>query len=186
MVQKPLGCFFFCYQITISPNHIKGQACLVFAITRSSRITVGSFFPILINIILIEFGLSFITSKTTVMIANGETCLLHGFDEFDQLCLGCWIFPWIIVFRQWIVFVGYDDFIVFPLNAVVITFIDHFCFLLGSSLRLTTDCSISFGCLFCLSFSIFIFVFLVNKLLDSRLAKLSRLGIFSSFLLLYF
>ncbi|EJG44983.1 hypothetical protein AMCSP13_000736 [Streptococcus pneumoniae 2070335] len=53
-------------------------------------------------------------------------------------------------------------------------------------MRLTTDCSISFGCLFCLSFSIFIFVFLVNKLLDSRLAKLSRLGIFSSFLLLYF
>ncbi|CAG5935556.1 Uncharacterised protein [Streptococcus pneumoniae] len=159
MIQEPLGCFFFCHQITISPNHIKGQACLVFAIARTGRVTVSCCLSILVDIILIELGLSFITSKTTVMITNRETCLLHRFDEFDQLCLGCWIFPWIIVFRQWIVFVGYDDFIVFPLNAVVITFIDHFCFLLGSSLRLTTDCSISFGCLFCLSFSIFIFCF---------------------------
>ena len=39
------------------------QTCLVFTIARSSRITVSSFLPILIDIILIKLGLSFITSK---------------------------------------------------------------------------------------------------------------------------
>ncbi|CAG5149628.1 Uncharacterised protein [Streptococcus pneumoniae] len=159
MIQEPLGCFFFCHQITISPNHIKGQACLVFAIARTGRVTVSCCLSILVDIILIELGLSFITSKTTVMITNRETCLLHRFDEFDQLSLGCWIFPGIIVFRQRIMFIGYDDFVVFSLDAVVITFIDHFCFFLGSPLRLTADCPISFGCLFCLSCAIFIFCF---------------------------
>ncbi|CKH68760.1 Uncharacterised protein [Streptococcus pneumoniae] len=159
MVQEPLSCFFFCHQITISPNNIKGQACLVFTIARSGRVTVGSFFPVLIDIILIELVLNFITSKATVMVTDWETCLLHRFDEFDQLCLGCWIFPWIIVFRQWIVFICYDDFIVFTLNAVIVSFVNHFCFFWGSPLRLASDCSISLGCLFCLSCSIFIFCF---------------------------
>ena len=40
-----------------------------------------------------ESGLSFITSKTTVMIANRETCLLHSFNEFDQLSLAVGFSP---------------------------------------------------------------------------------------------
>ncbi|CKJ48126.1 Uncharacterised protein [Streptococcus pneumoniae] len=138
MIQEPLGCFFFCHQITISPNHIKGQACLVFAIARTGRVTVSCCLSILVDIILIELGLSFITSKTTVMITNRETCLLHRFDEFDQLSLGCWIFPRIIVFRQRIMFISYDDFIVFPLNTIVVSLIDNFCLFLTRCLRFAT------------------------------------------------
>ena len=123
IVFKPLTSSWIFKQVTRFISQIKDQTSLVFAISRTSWVTICSCLTITAYVVVVKSLLIIVRTETTVWTSNIQPLINHIITKTNKGCLSCWVFTWVIVLRKTVFFIDNNNIIVFTTNTVVRTVI---------------------------------------------------------------